>query len=452
MTNTISITDKVGKFIEANSLLNPNDKVIVAVSGGADSIFLLKVLQELGYHCEAAHCNFRLRGKESLRDEDFVRKTCAYMDIPIHTKSFNTALYATENGISIEMAARELRYAFFNQIMEECGAQAIAVGHHRDDNVETLLLNLVRGTGIRGVRGIQPKNGNIIRPLLCLSHDDITSHLERCKMMYVTDSSNKLDVYSRNKIRLNVMPILSTINFAASENISVTIENLAEANKIYEHYIKEAISKCLTTVGNTQVINIENLMAAVSPRSVIHEIVAPLGFTHAQEQDILRATTGEPGRIFSAKQWRLLIDRGQIIIAPIPTEESNIEQKYRFASHTGCLIVKGLGKINYNIVDNENIEFNTDKRFAYFDVDKMQGPFTIRSVQQGDSFTPFGLKGTKLLSDFMTDIKLNRFEKESQKVMCDGNQIAWVIGERSSDIFRVDSTTKKVLILELIKE
>ena len=172
----------------------------------------------------------------------------------------------------------------------------------------------------------------------------------------------------------------------------------------------------------------------MSPRSVIHEIVAPLGFTHAQEQDILRATTGEPGRIFSAKQWRLLIDRGHIIIAPIPTEESNIEQKYRFASHTGCLIVKGLGKINYNIVD------------------KMQGPFTIRSVQQGDSFTPFGLKGTKLLSDFMTDIKLNRFEKESQKVMCDGNQIAWVIGERSSDIFRVDTTTKKVLILELIKE
>ncbi len=205
-------------------------------------------------------------------------------------------------------------------------------------------------------------------------------------------------------------------------------------------------------MGNTQVINIENLMSAVSPRSVIHEIVAPLGFTHAQEQDILRATTGEPGRIFSAKQWRLLIDRGQIIIAPIPTEESNIEQKYRFASHTGCLIVKGLGKINYNIVDNENIEFKTDKRFAYFDVDKMQGPFTIRSVQQGDSFTPFGLKGTKLLSDFMTDIKLNRFEKESQKVMCDGNQIAWVIGERSSDIFRVDTTTKKVLILELIKE
>jgi tRNA(Ile)-lysidine synthase len=350
------------------------------------------------------------------------------------------------------MAARELRYAFFEQLAEEFGAQAIAVGHHRDDNVETLLLNIVRGTGIRGVRGIQPRNGKIIRPLLCLSHEDITSHLERNGMEYVTDSSNKLDVYSRNKIRLNVMPILSTVNFAASENIAMTIDNLSEACKIYENAVKESISKCLTVVGNTQVVDINTLLCEVSPRSILHEILSPLGFTNAQVFDILRAAEGgEPGRMFGAKQWRLLIDRGQIIIAPQPDESADIEYKFRFASHSGCMRFDGFGLIRYNIVDNVNLEFKTDKNFAYFDVDKMHGPLTIRTVQQGDSFTPFGLKGTKLLSDFMTDIKLNRFEKENQKVMCDANQIAWVIGKRSSDIFRVDEATKKVLILEFVR-
>ena len=452
MVHTISLKDKVSKFIENNSLLKSGDKVLVALSGGADSVFLIKMLCDLGYECEAAHCNFHLRGKESQRDEDFVRALCQSLNVRLHTKDFNTAIYATDKGISIEMAARELRYAFFEQLAEEYGAQAIAVGHHRDDNVETLLLNIVRGTGIRGVRGIQPRNGKIIRPLLSLSHEDITSHLERNGMEYVTDSSNKLDVYSRNKIRLNVMPILSTVNFAASENIAMTIDNLSEDCKIYENAVKEYISKCLTVVGNTQVVDINTLLCEVSPRSILHEILSPLGFTNAQVFDILRAAEGgEPGRMFGAKQWRLLIDRGQIIIAPQPDESADIEYKFRFASHSGCMRFDGFGLIRYNIVDNVNLEFKTDKNFAYFDVDKMHGPLTIRTVQQGDSFTPFGLKGTKLLSDFMTDIKLNRFEKENQKVMCDANQIAWVIGKRSSDIFRVDEATKKVLILEFVR-
>ena len=319
MVHTISLKDKVSKFIENNSLLKSGDKVLVALSGGADSVFLIKMLCDLGYECEAAHCNFHLRGKESQRDEDFVRALCQSLNVRLHTKDFNTAIYATDKGISIEMAARELRYAFFEQLAEEYGAQAIAVGHHRDDNVETLLLNIVRGTGIRGVRGIQPRNGKIIRPLLCLSHEDITSHLERNGMEYVTDSSNKLDVYSRNKIRLNVMPILSTVNFAASENIAMTIDNLSEACKIYENAVKESISKCLTVVGNTQVVDINTLLCEVSPRSILHEILSPLGFTNAQVFDILRAAEGgEPGRMFGAKQWRLLIDRGQIILAPQP--------------------------------------------------------------------------------------------------------------------------------------
>ncbi len=452
MATTLSLKEKVSNFIESNSLLTPGAKVLVAVSGGSDSIYLLKVLHDLGYNCEAVHCNFHLRGRESLRDEEFVRGYCEKLGIKLHKTDFNTAFYATDKGISLEMACRELRYAYFDKLLDESEAEAIALGHHKDDNVETLLLNIVRGTGILGVRGIQPKNGRLVRPLLCVSHDEITAHLKNNNIAYVTDSTNHLDVYNRNKIRLNVMPILRTINLAASENMAVTIDNLSEAYKIYEHAIKQSIELCLTTNGDTHTINIQRLLDNVSPRSVLHEILSPLGFTNSQESDILRATKGESGRIFNAKQWRLLIDRKNIIIAPMPNEDANIEQKFRFASHSGSMIVEGLGRIKYNIVDNTGIEFKADKAFAYLDVDKMQGPLTIRTVHPGDTFIPFGLKGTKLLSDFMTDIKLNRFEKESQKVMCDGNDIAWVIGKRSIDIYRVDASTKKVLILELQKD
>ncbi len=451
MATTLSLKEKVSNFIESHSLLTPGAKVLVAVSGGSDSIYLLHVLHELGYNCEAVHCNFHLRGKESMRDEEFVRRFCEDLGIKLHKTDFNTVFYATDKGISLEMACRELRYAYFDTLLDECGAEAIALGHHKDDNVETLLLNIVRGTGILGVRGIQPKNGRLVRPLLCLSHDEITTHLHRNHLEYVTDSTNYLDVYNRNKIRLNVMPILRSINLAAAENMAITIENLSEAYKVYEQAIKQSVAECFTSNGDTHTIKIDKLLANVSPKSVLHEILAPFGFTNTQEADILRATKSEPGRIFNAKKWRLLIDRGQIIIAPLPNEDANIVQKFRFVSHSGYLSIDGLGQIKYDIVDNNNIVFNTGHEFAYFDVDKMHGPFTIRTVHQGDTFIPFGLKGTKLLSDFMTDIKLNRFEKESQKVMCDGNDIAWVIGKRSSDIYRVDESTKKVLILELMK-
>ncbi len=453
MATTLSLKEKVSNFIESHSLLTPGAKVLVAVSGGSDSIFLLKVLHELGYNCEAVHCNFHLRGKESQRDEKFVTDFCNKLGVKLHTTGFNTAFYATDHGISLEMACRELRYAYFDRLLTECDAEAVALGHHKDDNVETLLLNIVRGTGILGVRGIQPKNGHLVRPLLCLSHEEITAHLHSNRVEYVTDSTNYLDIYNRNKIRLNVMPILRTINLAAADNMAVTIENLSEAYKVYEHAINQSVKQCLTVDGDQSSINIESLMSNPSPRSVLHEILAPLGFTSTQETDILRAAKGETGRIFTAKQWRLLIDRKCMVIAPLPTEDANIVQKFRFASHSGSFIVEGLGRLKYNIVDREEVkEFRTEHEFAYFDVDKMHGPLTIRTVHQGDTFIPFGLKGTKLLSDFMTDIKLNRFEKEVQKVMCDGNDIAWVIGHRSSNIYRVDENTKKVLVLELIRE
>ncbi len=453
MGNLTNIEESVSGFIGDNLLLDIQaGKVLVALSGGADSVCLLLVLKSIGYECEAIHCNFYLRGKESRRDEDFVRLLCKQLGIKLYVKGFNTVQYAEERSISIEMAARELRYSYFKDILEDTGAQAVAVGHHRDDNVETLLLNLVRGSGIHGMCGIPPRNGKVVRPLLCISHNEILDYLERKGQEYVTDSTNKLDIFSRNKIRLDVMPILSTINLSASANMAFAIEHLNEACKVYDKAIHEDISRCLRTVGNTRLIDIKKVEECISPRSVIHEILNPLGFTRSQEEDVIKAMKGNPGRMFSAKTWRLLIDRGQMIIAPNQTEDVEVERKFRFASHEGTILIDGCGTINYKIIDKEHLSINPDKRFAYLDVDKMHGPLTIRTVHQGDTFSPFGLHGTKLLSDFMTDIKLSRFEKEIQKVICDGNEIAWVVGERSSEIFRVDSTTRKVLVLELVRK
>ncbi|KAA6337326.1 tRNA(Ile)-lysidine synthase, partial [termite gut metagenome] len=213
---------QVAQYIKQEELLLPAGKALVALSGGADSVALLRILLSLGYDCEATHCNFCLRGEESDRDEAFVRELCRELHIPLHVTSFETSQYAKEKHVSIEMAARELRYNWFAEIKETSGASAIAVAHHKDDNAETLLLNLIRGTGINGLCGIRPKNGDIVRPLLCLSRDEITDYLRHIKQEYVTDSTNLQDEYTRNKIRRHILPLMREINPSIADSLVAT--------------------------------------------------------------------------------------------------------------------------------------------------------------------------------------------------------------------------------------
>ena len=230
----------VNRFIEEKSLFFQKDKILVALSGGADSVALLRVLLALGYTCEAAHCNFHLRGKESDRDENFVRGLCNELNILLHVVHFDTQTYATKHRISIEMAAREMRYEWFEKLRQECDASVIAVAHHRDDSVETFLLNLIRGTGINGLKGIAPLNGHIVRPLLNVSRQDILQYLEHLHQDYVTDSTNLQDEYMRNKIRLNILPLLGELNPSVSESIAETANRLAETSLVYNKEMAEA--------------------------------------------------------------------------------------------------------------------------------------------------------------------------------------------------------------------
>ncbi|MBO4663659.1 MAG: tRNA lysidine(34) synthetase TilS [Bacteroidaceae bacterium] len=433
------IEHKVKEYIKEHSMLKDGDKVIVTLSGGADSVTLLLVLHALGYECHAAHCNFHLRGEESMRDEMFATSLCKELGVPFHKTDFDTEAYSKEKGISIEMGARELRYDYFRKLKDEVGTNAIAVGHHRDDNIETLFLNLVRGTGIQGLCGIQPVNGDIIRPLLCISREDILQYLDGKGQSYVTDSTNLEDVYSRNKIRLNILPELQQINQGAMENIKATINNLNEVRKIYEATIKADIERCKATKADTYII--KELLSCLSPTSVLHEIIYPLGFNKSQEDDILNAARqDETGKMFYSASHIITIDRGKIVISP------------KGESETFPVSLDDFKLIERKLMRKEDCGIIKDKSYAYIDADKVKGELIVRRCKTGDSFVPFGMKGRKLLSDYMTDCKFNRLQKMSQLVLCDSDgEIVWVIGERASDKYRIDDNTRNVIQLHSTK-
>jgi tRNA(Ile)-lysidine synthase len=381
---------------------------------------------DAGYRCEAAHCNFHLRGDESNRDERFVAELCDRLGVKLHKTDFDTADYAARQGVSIEMAARELRYNWFEQLRTERGANCIAVAHHKDDSVETILLNLIRGTGIAGLTGIRPKNGHIVRPLLCASRAEITDYLSHIGLEYVTDSTNLVDEYTRNKIRLNIIPMLQEINPAVKESITSCGNSINEALAVYRNGIEEGRRRVTVEGG----IDIERLMKEPSPRALLHEMLYPLGFNPRQIGDIFDSLSGQAGRQFrSANGWRAIKDRSLLIVGKeemtkdsLPSASIKIREVERTAEYT----------------------ITRSKNIFVADADKLDGELTLRHWQRGDWFVPFGMKGRKLVSDYMTDRKFSIAQKEEQLLLCCSDRIAWLVDERSDDRFRVDDETKRI--------
>lgn len=415
---------KISQYIYQHKLFSSEDKILVALSGGADSVALLRLLLALGYTCEAAHCNFHLRAAESDRDESFVRQLCKNFQVQLHVIHFETEKEAVERHISIEMAARELRYAWFENLRKECGANVIAVAHHQDDSVETLLLNLIRGTGINGLRGIQPQNGNIVRPLLCLDRKEIIDYLQNIKQDYVTDSTNLQDEYTRNKIRLNLLPLMQEINPSAKESILKTSQHLNDAAIIYNKGIEEAKLRVITKEG----INIHALKQEPAPETILFEILYPLGFNAAQVKDIYRTLDGQSGKVFASANFRIVKDRDLLLTSPIHKATKPILEVIEQAYTQDFIIPR-------------------DNNTACFDADKLQHPLSLRLWQQGDTFVPFGMKGKKKVSDYLIDRKFSLLRKEQQWVLCCGQDIIWLVGERTDNRFRVDEKTKRVIVI-----
>ena len=303
---------RIQKYIETNHLLTSGKFVITGFSGGRDSVALLHILNKSGYNCIAAHCNFHLRGDESNQDESFCRQFAGDYNIIYEKVDFNTTEYAAEQHISIEMAARELRYNWFETIRKKYDAQAIAIAHHSDDSSETMLLNLIRGTGIHGLCGIRPKNEFIVRPMLCVSRDEINKYIEEQNLPYVTDSSNLSDVYTRNFIRLNLLPLMEKINPSVRKTLERTAEHLSDAECIYNHTIelkkKELLQK---NFNDGDKISIIELVKQPAPKTILYELIKPYGFTREITEDIFLSLNGESGKKFKAPDcdYSLLKDR-----------------------------------------------------------------------------------------------------------------------------------------------
>ena len=394
----------------------------------ADSVALLRVLLRLGYVCEAAHCNFHLRGEESVRDERFVRALAESLGVPLHVIHFDTNAYAASHNVSVEMAARELRYDWFAKLRQECGAKVVAVAHHRDDSVETFLLNLVRGTGINGLQGIRPVNGEVVRPLLCVSRAEILDYLSSLGQDYVTDSTNLQDEFVRNKLRLNVIPMLETINPSVSDTIVETARRLADVAQVYQEAIQAARKRVMPD-GET--INIPTLCREPGAQNLLFELLYPLGFNAAQVSDVFRALHGESGRMFHSREWTLLIDRDRLIRRPSGEVEPQPE-----------LCVERME------VDTDFLVPHTNEE-AYIDASMVHGELTLRKWQSGDKFIPFGMKGFKSVRNYLRDKKFSRFEKERQWVVCDGDRIVWLVNERVDNRFRVMPETRLVIKMKV---
>lgn len=423
------IQHRIKQYIDNERLFSIGDQILVTLSGGADSVALLRLLQSMGYNCEAAHCNFHLRGEESDRDEAFVRGLCRKLNIKLHLTHFNTKEVATERHLSIEMAARELRYAWFAEVKERCGAKVIAVAHHKDDSAETMLLNLIRGTGINGLLGIRPRNGDVVRPLLCVNREEVLNYLQHIGQDYVTDSTNLQDEYTRNKIRLNLLPLMQEINPSVKESLIDTGNHLSDAARLYNKGIEEGKERVLTQKG----IAIQALLNEPAPGALLFEIVHPLGFNPAQTKDILASLAGQPGKQFVGKGWRIIKDREWLLIEREKAEEEHtpsFQLKKDYFDYTADFVIP------------------REKEVACLDADKLKGELTLRKWKAGDAFIPFGMKGKKRVSDYLTDRKFSILQKEQQWVLCCGEEIAWIVGERTDNRFRIEEGTKRVVLLK----
>lgn len=455
MTN---FTKKIQDFIRKNQLLRADGKYLVALSGGADSVALLLTLHELGYQTEACHCNFHLRGEESDRDELFCVHLCQQLGIPLHRIHFDTHTYAELHKESIELAARNLRYNYFEQLRKDVEADGICVAHHQDDSVETVLINLIRGTGLQGLTGISPKNGFILRPLLSIDRKAILEFLAERNQEYVTDSTNLVDDVVRNKIRLNIIPMLKEINPAVCNNIAATSRYVEGAVKTLDSYFAESLKN--TRNANGSEIKVENdckeiskewILSQGSSEYALYYALSPFGFTGKVIGEILESIHNV-GKTWRSASHRLLIDRETLLVE----ELSDSHFKSIKIPESGNYVFRSVDgkeqKIKVKVEERqEDFVPSKEKHVVTLDADKIAFPLTLRQVQEGDVFHPFGMKGKKLVSDFLTDKKKNLFEKERQLILADASgKILWVVGERTSEHCKIQDSTKAILGIEIL--
>lgn len=442
---------RVESFIGQHCLLMPDAEVLVALSGGADSVALLRMLLRLGYVCYAVHCNFHLRGEENDRDERFVTALCQELNVRLEVLHFDTQMYAHEQHLSVEMAARELRYREFERIRQSENLDAIVVAHHQDDAVETLLLNLIRGAGINGLTGMRVKNGYVVRPLLCLTRNEVLEYLSWLGQTYVTDSTNLTDAYARNKVRRGLLPLMQEINPCAAENIAQAALHLSDAAIVYNRMVTENYERIVTAHADGVDICIALLLGTDIPQTLLFEILHPYGFNSRQVSDVFRTLLDERnrvGRMFYSAEYVLLCDRTHLQLRHQVVESSATVYPL---PNEGFLTLPDGTTIGVERI-KPDVEWSVPRNrdICVLDASCISQPLIIRHPQEGDRMRPFGMKGSKLLSDLYTDAKLSRVERMQQWVLCHGDDIVWAVGMRASEHCRLAGDESEVLQISYI--
>ena len=398
-----------------------NQKMILALSGGIDSMVLANLLLKAKAQFVLAHCNFHLRGEESDGDEQFVREFAERNGLTLYVKQFETEQYAAEHKLSIEMAARDLRYAWFEELRRELGYDNIAVAHHADDQLETFFINLFRGAGIRGLKGMQPINGNIIRPLLNTSREEIHQYAIENGIQWREDHTNAETQFLRNKIRHELLPVIDGISKEGRASILKSISHLASENELYRELVKEKLDSLRFTRNDVS-------------EQLLFEWLRDYGFNEDQVHFIHEAMNGQPGTSFFSPTHRVTVEREGLELTPICQQmDAPVELSYQ------------------QLPNDEHFKLDKSTEIAQLDYDKLSFPLKLRKWQPGDRFHPIGMKGSKLLSDFFVDQKMTTREKEECRVLTTANgEIVWVVGRRIDDRFKVTEKTKTVLIAKNI--
>ena len=424
------------EFVQEEGLFGPKDTLLLAVSGGLDSATLCELCHQAGYHFVIAHANFQLRGEESMRDEAFVRALGARYGKEVLVRTFDTEQYAAERRCSIQVAARELRYSWFEEVRS---GGVIVTAHHLDDNVETLLMNFFKGTGIAGLRAILPRQGNVVRPLLFATREMLEQFAAQRQLQWVEDSSNASDKYTRNYVRHQLIPLLASVYPGVTRHLGDNIERFRDIEVLYRQAVDQHKSKLLQQRGEEVHIPVLKLQKSRPLPTLVYEIIHPFGFSSQQVDPVIALLSSGSGKYVLSTSHRILKDRNWLIISPLGNMSGN---NVLIESPEGRISYEG-GELRLQLQPNAGP--SSEPSVAWLNASAIQFPLLLRKWRPGDYFYPLGMRKKKKLARFFIDSKLSLIEKEKVWVLEMNKKIIWVVGMRIDDRFRLDEHTSQAL-------
>lgn len=439
----MDLRNRFQEYVAQNQLFDEKDRILLAVSGGRDSMLMTYLFLQSGFTFSVAHCNFQLRGEESEKDERLVVDFCKKNEIKCHVTHFDTEHFAKENGLSIQMAARELRYSWFDSLIHKHGYDVVAIAQHHNDQIETFFVNIFRGTGIRGLHGILPKKKRIVRPILFLEAEEVFHALKKFEIPYRDDQSNFSTDYLRNKIRLQLVPEMRKINPHFEDTMRKNIRHFQEEESVFEFFLQREREKYFTEKEQWIEIDKSVFKEYRDKLAVLYQIFKPFSFSKGVLRDVLSHLNDQPGLVFESAAYEMLLDRDMFLLRAKDHGDWKNDQ-VMLEGFEGEVVLEEYS-LSWQHQNIQNVIVSERADTAFVDAEKLVFPLKVRKWKKGDVFIPLGMRGKKKLSDFFVDRKLSRFEKEGVKLLLNGNaEVIWVIGMRLDNRYKIEEKTKKV--------